>query len=370
MKSPLQRLYKTKLALLATSATAIGIALLVLGHWVALQLGWDWAKNLPVTDIGSALFTSGLIVIFFEYIDQEDAEARADERLRRVLTDAAPAIRDSVVAGFAAAPDSLAEVASPATLDRIIENCLTLRLDDRELAVDAYVDLREQASRSKAHWSDAYISVVLSPWTKGPASGLGAMFVATIKWEYHVALDNTIMRFSCVSDLDDYRNLLQDPTSVAAWYFQPIAGLNGASPEAFQLIQFTIDGELVTPRRTTRTRDQTFTVAIPPERVTGQRQVALSYTQRVLVQQNGHLLHLDLSHPVKGLNVEFRYGDCGIRYVNVLDYVAGASQPHVTQLPASDLTPSVAVSYDGWVFPKGGVAFVWVLDSELPASAI
>lgn len=29
-----------------------------------------------------------------------------------------------------------------------------------------------------------------------------------------------------------------------------------------------------------------------------------------------------------------------------------------------DPAPSVEIGYDGWVFPKGGVAFVWVLASE------
>lgn len=53
------------------------------------------------------------------------------------------------------------------------------------------------------------------------------------------------------------------------------------------------------------------------------------------------------------------------RYVNVLDYIAGARQPRIAQLPASDPTPSVEIGYDGWVFPKGGVAFVWMLESEL-----
>jgi hypothetical protein len=80
--------------------------------------------------------------------------------------------------------------------------------------------------------------------------------------------------------------------------------------------------------------------------------VTISYTYRTLVQQNGHLLHLDVARPTKGFHAEFSYGDCGIRYVNVLDYIAGASQPHIAQLPAPDPSPSVEISFDGWVFPK------------------
>lgn len=366
MKSPLQRLYRTKLALLATIATIAGIALLVLAHWLAGQSGLTWTKNIPVADTGSALFTSGLIVIFFEYIDQEDEEARETERLRRVLADSAPDIRNAVVDGFAFAPDSLTSVASPATIDRIIENCLAIQLGDRELASDAYTDLREQVLRSSSRWYDTRVSITLSPWAEGPATGPGSMFAATVRWEYRTVPHDGLVRISCVSDPDEYRQLAHDPSSIDAWHFWPVPGLNGSSPKAFQLLQFTLDGEQLPIHRTARADSQTFTVNLGQEVVAAKRQVAITYTHRILIQRGGHQLHLDLSRPVKGLNVQFAYGDCGIRYVNVLDYIAGARQPYITQLPPTDPTPSVEVSYDGWVFPKGVVAFVWGLDSELP----
>ena len=370
MQSPLQRLYRTKLILLATVATVAGIALLVLAHWADTHAGWIWVKNLPIADIGSALFTSGLIVIFFEYVDHEDEEARETERLRRVLADSAPDIRNAVVDGFAFAPDSLTSVTSPATIDRIIENCLALQLDDVELASDAYTDLRAQVLHSASRWYDTRVSVALSPWDEGPATGRGSMFVATVRWEYHVIPDNPVMRISCLSDPDEYRELLRDPSSLDAWYFQPVRELNASSPKVFQLLQFTLDGKQLPIKRTVRADSQTFAVSIAPEIVAERRSVTIAYTNRVLIQRNGHLLHLDLSRSVKGLNVQFAYGDCGIRYVNVLDYIAGARQPRVSQLPPTDPTPSVEVSYDGWVFPKGGVAFVWVLESELPTEQL
>lgn len=366
--SPLQRLYKTKLALLATISTVVGIALLMLSHWLSSRAGWAWFSGW-VNDIGAALFTTGLLAIFFQYIDEEDSDKRADDRLRRVLAQEAPAIRDAVVDGFAFAPDSLTSVASPGTLDRIIGNCLAIQLGDHELARDIYTDLQEQVVRTKPRLYDARVSVALSPWDGGPASGRGSKFTATVKWEYRLVPDNAVMRFACVSDIDEYRELLDDPSMATVWYFEPIAGLDGASAEAFQLLQFAVDGRSVAARRAARAKSQVFTINIGDEAVTPQKQVTLSYTYRTLVQKNGHLLHLDISQPTKGLRAEFSYGDCGIRYVNVLDYIAGARRPRIAQLPASDPTPSVEISFDGWVFPKGGVAFVWVLEAELTRTA-
>jgi hypothetical protein len=364
MNNALQRLYKTKLALLATIATVVGIALLMLSHWLSPRPGWLWPSEL-VNDIGASLFSVGLLGIFFQYIGAKDQERDDDDRVRRMLKETAPDMRDAVVDGFAFAPESLTSVASPETLDRIIENCLAIQLGDHELARDAYSDLREQVLRARPRVYDARVSAVLSPWTGGPESGAGSMFVATIRREYRTVPGSPVMRLACVSDPDEYRELLHDPTCAIVWHFRPVGDMDGSSLEAFQLLQFSVDGQQVPSRRAARGKGQVLTVNIGEEVVAAQKPVTLSYTYRTLVQQHGHLLHLDISHPTKGLHVEFLYKDCGIGYVNVLDYIAGAQQPQIAQLPADDPTPSVEINYDGWVFPKGGVALVWVLESEL-----
>jgi hypothetical protein len=302
----------------------------------------------------------------FEYFNQVDAEERANQRLRKILKEEAPAIRDAVVDGFAFDPGSLVNVSSPDTLDRIIVNCLAIQLGDPELAADSYADLREQVVRSPERFYDARASVDLTPWKDGPTTGRGSMFVATVRWEYRVTPSSSTMRFACVSDPAEYRELRQDLSVTDAWYFEPIAGLDGSSPEAFSLLECSIDGAVRPARRSTRKGSQLFTVSLGEDVVSSGRTVTISYTYRSLVQRHSHLLHLDLARPTKGFTAELRYGGCGIRHVNVLDYVAGSKQPHISGLIASDPTPSAEVSFAGWVFPKGGVAFVWVLEDELP----
>src|SRR5438552_1725979 len=48
----------------------------------------------------------------------------------------------------------------------------------------------------------------------------------------------------------------------------------------------------------------------------------------------------------------FAYGGCGIRYVRVLDYIAGSTQARLSRLPVSDPTPSITLGFDGWFLPK------------------
>jgi hypothetical protein len=158
MHDPLHRLYQTKLALLATVFTVIGLALIVLARWSDGQAGWQWLSRLPVIDLGSALFTTGLVAVVFSYLDGEDREVRDTERLKRVIGSEAPAIRDAVIDGFAFKQEDLARVATPERLDQIITNSLALRLGDAAFAEDIYTDIREQAIRATERWSTRYDS--------------------------------------------------------------------------------------------------------------------------------------------------------------------------------------------------------------------
>ncbi len=192
------------------------------------------------------------------------------------------------------------------------------------------------------------------------------MFVATVTWEYRTSGRQSTMRFACVSDVDEYRDLLRDPATDAVWLFEPIAGLDAGSPDAFELVRFSVNGKSRSPRRSTRKGSQLYTVALPQEAVSADdAETAVSYTYRTLVQRNGHMLHIDFNRPTHGLTINLSYTGVGIRRVSPLTYLSAAQQPMIASLPVTDPSPSTSITFDGWVLPRGGVAFVWVLEDEL-----
>jgi len=87
----------------------------------------------------------------------------------------------------------------------------------------------------------------------------------------------------------------------------------------------------------------------------------------MLLQRHGHLLYLDLPRPTKGVHVSVDYSHAGIRRLNILDYLAGPDAARIEQSPVGSPTKSVDISYDGQVFPRAGVAVVWVLEDEFTA---
>ncbi|MBL7491554.1 hypothetical protein I6A60_39160 [Frankia sp. AgB1.9] len=365
MKSPLQRLYATKLALLATVFTVAGLVLLAVAHHPELVPAWGWLWALPLTDIGSALFTTGLIVVAFEYVDSQDADSRAMERLDEVITKKAPAIRDAVIDGFAFAPETLASVASTETLDRVARNALAVQLRDEGLAHDLYEDLLKQAPPDGERRSDMRVSVSLSPAAVGPRTGPDAMFAVTIRREFRVVPKQLARRFACVSTPDEYRELLMDPATTEAYYFESRAGLDAASPNVYELLDFTVNGRPRPVRRATRSGAQVCTVNLADLATAPGEEVQIAYTFRELVQQHGHLLRLDFGAPCKGVAVTLAYGDAGIRYMNVMESIPGAQETEVVRSPKDAPPPTVTVRYDGWVFPRSSIAFCWVLDREL-----
>src|SRR4051794_14836082 len=221
MRDPLHRLYRLKLVLLATILLAAGLALLVFGHWVPHVASWRWLANWPVIDIGSGLFTTGLLGVAWQYLDGQDSEARDTERLKRVLADSAPAMRDAVIRGFAFEPADLAQVSTPETLDQIITNGLAIRLGDASFAKDIYTDVYEQAVGVPERLHDARIDIRLSPLRADERTSKrgNGLFVVAVHWEFTTVPVFATRRFVCLDDLDEFRDLEQDRKSAtSAWY--------------------------------------------------------------------------------------------------------------------------------------------------------
>jgi len=352
--SPLERVYRTKFALLAVVSTFLGLALIVLAHWAAASATAAWLRDWPLNEVGLGLFMTGLFGVLFQYVGQRDAEEEHVRRLREVIADDLAGNRDGLVA-----------LVSSETRDRIAEHCLGIQLGDEAMAHDLYTDLREQIIRQPERRYDMDLSIALAPWSDGPACGDGAMFVATVRTAYRVIPVQPVMRFACVSDVEEYGELLRDPSCTAVHRVKPVGGVDGASEQAFQVVEVSVDGTPRPLRRLTRPGAQTYTATLGRDVMAAKRSVAISYTYRALIKQHGHLFHVDFSRPTKGVTVQFAYGGCGIRHVDVVGYIASTARPGVSRLSPTSPTPSVALRFDGWTLPKAGVAFTWVLEREV-----
>jgi len=358
MHDPLQRLYRTKLALLATLLMVAGLALLFFARWLDAAAGWAVLRSWPILDVGSGLFTAGLLGVALQYFDGQDSEVRATQRLERVIGAATPAMRDAVIDGFAFKPEDIARVATPEVLDKIITNGLAIRLGDAEFAEEIYDDLRQQAIGIPERLSNARTSIRLS-MDRDTAKSRIPLFVTTVRWEFDVVPKYGTRRFVCLSDLDEFRDLDQDTVATSAWYLRPQPGVDAAAKDSFELLDFTVDGEARPIRRSSKQDSQTYNVSMGREVMESGKSVHVAYTYRTVLPVSGHRLLLRVDQPTKGLAVEVDYSDTELSELQVMDFISSSQKARIGKSPESVPGKVVSLEFDGWVFPRSGVVFLW-----------
>lgn len=360
------RLRKTKAALLAVSLTLAGVLLITLSSWIAgLDLGaWDWLHALPIAELGGILFGAGVLSTLFEYSFRKDQEAATMEQFRHIIAEQAPAMRDAVVEGFAIRPDDLKQVATPELLDTIATNAMALRLGDEQFARELYADVRDQGVRASERWHDVDIRIRLSSIEESSTAG-AARFDVTVQWEYTVVPSHPVQRFACVSDKDEFHELVMDTPATSTWYMTPRPGFRANERSAFELLEYSVDGEKLPIHRRARKTGQTYRVNIGEDFVREGKPVRINYVYRTITPQSGHLLYFSIDQPTKNVKVSLDYSTVDVATVVPLDLIASGQRSRISRLPAEVNGKSVTIDFDGWLLPRAGFAFVWTLGREL-----
>jgi hypothetical protein len=266
--------------------------------------------------------------------------------------------RDAVIAGFAFEPADIARVATPDTLDRIVTNGLALRLGDSAFAAEIYDDLRGQAVEQPERLEDVRIAVRLSV-DRRSTKDRTRLLIATVRWECRLRPHFATRRFSAVSDINEYRDIVQDTAANSAWFVGRTAGVDAADKAAFELLDFAVDGVPRGIRRTARQGGQTYSVSLGEEAMAVSDPVTLTYTYRTVVPIQEHLLQLRVDQPTRALSVNVDYTDTDFGHLNVLDFIASSDRTRIIRSPADVPGKTVTVEFDGWVMPRSGMAFVW-----------
>lgn len=362
MRDLLARLYQTKMILFSLTMTVAGVLLIVLAQQVG---AWDipgWVKLVPYGEIGGILIGASLLSIWLDRLFRREQEATDDLRLRKVLKDQAPVMRDAVLDAFAANDEDLTRVATPETLDRLVQNSLALRLDDQQFAAEIFTDIRDQAINAVERWHDLTLHINLTPL---PATKTRpAYFTVTVRTEYTTTPHHQQRRFICLSDRREYNELSKTHGDTTAWYLKPRGDFDAGHRQSFELLQFSVDGQQRTIRRTSRSHSQTYTSTVGTDIVKAAKPVTISYTYRTITPQHGHLLFFDIEKPTRDLNITLDYTGTDIATISAIDLVPSVRPTRTEHSPPQIPTKTIRLEIDGWTFPRSGIAFIWVLESE------
>ncbi|WP_146073851.1 hypothetical protein [Amycolatopsis sp. CA-126428] len=353
MPSVLQRLYKTKLMLIASISTSIGVIMLT----IAALRGWG---TISFIEVGAGLAGLGILPIIIEFYVSKDN----DERLSAAIDAKASVLAAAVLDGLAGSPQR-AQSLAPQVRTQVVRNCIAADVNDAELATDLSGHLEWQISQTlRPRRYDAHITVSLTPAKHGPSTGLGSLFEVMTTGRYRTPSLPEIMRFSAVSDHRTYRALLNDPSSIETWLTEPPAPGVEVDHEPLELLQCVINGIPQTIERQATDAGLLFGVARNQQANKDTGDFDVSYTHKTYATQHGHLLYVDFL-ATKGLRLDFTYTpNCDIRYVNVLPYSTGPRQPRIERSPADAANQTIRLEFGANAWATG-VAFTWTLDREV-----
>ena len=359
------RLRKTKAALLATALTLAGVLLIMLNGWLSsLNLGdWSWLHALPLGELGGTLFGAGLLGTLFEYSFRKDQEAATTRQFRQIIHDEAPAMRDAVIEGFRFNTDDLERIATPRLLDELAVNSLGMRFGDAAFGREVYGDIKHQAITAEERWYDARVDATLGiPRVRGYTPN--PFFDLLVRWEYTVVPKHRFRKFAVVSDRQRYDQMVAERGETSVWFKPAGTKLDVTDLDNFALIEFAVDGEPLKITRTTDEHGQVYTVDVGEAVVEAEQPVVMSFTYRSRLRRDGHMVHFDVDRPTKGFELELNYQDAGITKMKLVDFISSTRRARVSEAPDVAGVKKYTMSYDGWVLPRAGVAFVWILEDE------
>ena len=359
------RLRKTKAAFLATVLTLAGVLLIMLNGWLSgLSLGdWSWLHALPLGELGGTLFGAGLLGTLFEYSFRKDQEAATTRQFRQIIHDEAPAMRDAVIEGFRFNTDDLERIATPRLLDELAVNSLGMRFGDAAFGREVYGDIKHQAITAEERWYDARVDATLGiPRVRSIAPN--PFFDLLVRWEYTVIPKHRFRKFAVVSDRQRYDQMVAERGETSVWFKPAGTKLDVTDLDNFALIEFAVDGELLKITRTTDEHGQVYTVDVGEAVVEAEQPVVMSFTYRSRLRRDGHMVHFDVDRPTKGFELELNYQDAGIAKMKLVDFISSTRRARVSEAPDVAGVKKYTMSYDGWVLPRAGVAFVWILEDE------
>ena len=359
------RLRKTKAAFLATALTLAGVLLIMLNGWLSgLNLGdWSWLHALPLGELGGTLFGAGLLGTLFEYSFRKDQEESVKRQFREIIGEQVPAMREAVIEGFRFDTEDLRRIATPKLLDELAVNSLGMRFGDAAFGREVYGDIKHQAITAEERWYDARVDATLGiPRVRSIAPN--PFFDLLVRWEYTVVPKHRFRKFAVVSDRQRYDQLVAERGETSVWFKPAGTKLDVTDLDNFALIEFAVDGEPLKITRTTDEHGQVYTVDIGEAVVEAEQPVVMSFTYRSRLRRDGHMVHFDVDRPTKGFELELNYQDAGIAKMKLVDFISSTRRARVSEAPDVAGVKKYTMSYDSWVLPRAGVAFVWILEDE------
>lgn len=369
----LKRLYNQKILTLAVFLFLLSLGCFVGAHYVEANKAAlpPWLPYVPLHSLGDACFVAAMVGFAYEWIVRDESEQRLEQVLAslfgRQVTEVSSAVRDTLLTD----PKMLSRLLGPEDRKRVIQSALQAELGDDQLGSEIYECSVKRAFNYTERWQNYRCAATLTNVEDPAASDevKDKYFHCYYDIRYDTRLDARCLAFVCVPTIEQYNEFLADTSCEMVWLFPVPTGENYAAECGFAVSNVRVGPlHLNINRPADKNKDGgVYCLADHAElsKFVG-KQVTVQYRIDVRVKKRGHLLTLNFVYPTKRISMEIDVAATDISYITARDFFSSDQRPVIRYLPSADNARKITVEIDEWVFPKGGVDFVWALKSERP----
>jgi hypothetical protein len=261
----------------------------------------------------------------------------------------------------------------PAKIEEIIRGALSAKLGDEEMSGSIYNGLLQKTFSYTERFVGLRVEVTLSSVDANePAEVRDNFYDVVVALRYRTKLAASRFIFARALDHDQFNARVRHPDYIFTWRVEESRSLPKDSPKALELYRFAVD-DVELPKVARTTDDGAYEIVCESPDLEAKRgaEVTIHYAVMTKLHKHDHVFFYTAVRPTRGITVIFNYARTDIESVLTYDFFVSSHTPVIYQLPREH-PHTVVVELDEWVFPKGGVAFVWRLkgEQEEPAHAL
>jgi len=94
------------------------------------------------------------------------------------------------------------------------------------------------------------------------------------------------------------------------------------------------------------------------------KEITLHYRVNTIIAKRGNFFAMVTEYPTKNLSMNIDMGLVPIKSLRPIDYFASKNRPQFIYTPNQPKAKKIEVIINDWIYPRGGVVFVWTLTDE------
>jgi hypothetical protein len=359
--------------MLKMSLVALGLATVALflaaGAARRSGPGWHWLTRVPFDALAETTLSVTLIGVIYEWLARREFEKAFEASVANALRDQGTEVVAMLAQTLLTDRRTFAQAMSVEATDELVLAALDVRLGGREVAADSYQDMLRMFGTDVQRWSDYRIIISLSP-----VAGLKEYFDAYLEVEFDANVPHDEYLFGAVGDPAEYERMSDRHSRTSSWqevwsspatpdYPQP-------SEATFELEYVKVGGREWEVEMLDQAGMHGYRARLPVDAAAPAGGHRIHYRFRARIATSPHVLALTLPYPTRNVEFDFSADGTDIYYVNTFDHLVGSGVPVVTRGPSEREPTTVRIEKAGWVLPRSGVVFGWILQGERPKNPI